>query len=280
MKSPLFIIAAIFVIFFIVIAIFPNWLTPYSFEELSNYLPGSWDPPSIDHPLGTAIGRDVLGLTIWGIRDALIFGFGAVLLGLLGGILFGFIKWISLFIKQRIKSSDEQLHLCRSTHRVTMGSVIIFSVFPGIIIVLLLNIILGDCQISYFETRGNLINCKYYYWVSLSTIGILLIPIFTSAVCNAISGELNLNKIGKAIIIHIPLGFAIAILIYEIIGYLGFAPSEIYEIHLGYNILGARFHLDTSPLASFSPGIVISCIIISFFLLYIALQDYSSDFRE
>lgn len=296
-KSQLFIIAAILIIFFIFIAIFPSWFTPYSFEEVTGYYTGSWGPPSSDHPLGTALfGRDILGLTIWGIRDALIFGFGAVVIGLLGGLIFGIISRISFFIRPRIKHSvalviydcliysiiiglvitfftylifgftailigligglilgfivgilsfiisrikrsdeqinfypllysviigsmvalstflifgttafligligglifgfifeisyiiisrvkrsDEPVNFRRLVHNVILGSMIIFSIFPGIIFILLSRIFLGDCQLNtYFFPY--IYSCEYYYWVSLSVIGILLIPLFT-----------------------------------------------------------------------------------------------------
>lgn len=322
-KSPLFIIATIFIVFFILISVFPQIITPYSYEELTGYLPGSWDPPSIDHPLGTgSFGRDVLGLTIWGIRDALVFGFGAVIIGLIGGLVLGFINWIAYFIKSRVKDSgmlilyytliysviigfvislftflifgftavliglivgiifgfivgilsfiishlkpyDEQIDFYTLVHSVTMGSMIIFSIFPGVILFII--------SISIHGRD---------YWLVMLVIGILLIPIFTRAISNVTSREFNLNKIGKTIISHIPLGFAIAIILYEVIGYLGWAPSEISAIHLGNNIAVARTRLHTSPLASFSPGIAITCIIMSLLLLHIALQEYGPDFRE
>ena len=100
-KFPLFIIAAILIIFVFHIVIFHQWLSPYSLKEVTDYLSGSWAPPSKDHPLGTAaFGRDVLGRTIWGIKDALIFGFGAVLIGLIGGLIFSIyyvVHWLTRY---------------------------------------------------------------------------------------------------------------------------------------------------------------------------------------
>ncbi|MFX0043109.1 MAG: hypothetical protein ACFE8L_09365 [Candidatus Hodarchaeota archaeon] len=322
-KSPLFIIAGSFIVFFILISIFPQIITPYTFEEITGYLPGSWDSPSIDHPLGTAsFGRDVLGLTIWGIKDALLFGFGAVIIGLIGSLVLSFFNWIAYFIRSHVKDSstlilyytlifcviigfvisfftflifgftailiglivgiilgfivgilffiishrkpsDEQIDSYQLVNNVTLGSLIIFSILPGFIIILL--------SISIHGRE---------YWLVMLVIGILLIPIFARAIFNVISREFNLRKIGKKIISHIPLGFAIAIIIYEVIGYLGFGPMETIDIHLGNQISVARMRLYISPLASFAPGIAITWVVMSFFILNIALQDYSSDFRE
>ncbi|MFX0043107.1 MAG: ABC transporter permease subunit [Candidatus Hodarchaeota archaeon] len=374
-KSPLFIVSAILVVFFIVIAIFPQVITPYSFKDVTAYLNGRWDPPSPDHPLGTAsFGRDVLGLTIWGIRDALVFGFGAVVIGLIGGSIFGVLSWISFFVRSRVKHSvalmiyysliysaiigfvitlftflifgftairigliggplvgfivgilffiisrvkrsDEQKVIYTLAHSVILGSMItlfIFLIFGftdfliGLIGGLIFGIIIGisyfiiscvkcsDEQMDYYTlihsvTMGSLIIFSIFpgvilliisifihgndYWLVMSIIGIFLTPIFTRAIPNVSSREFSINKIGKAIISYIPLGFAIAIILYEVIGYLGRAPIEIGVINLGGQISIARWRLHTLPLASFSPGIAITCIVISFLLLHIALQD-------
>jgi ABC-type dipeptide/oligopeptide/nickel transport system permease subunit len=144
-----------------------------------------------------------------------------------------------------------------------MGSLIIFSIFPGIILFIL--------SISIHGRE---------YWLVMVVIGILSIPIFTRAISTVISREFSLRKIGKTIISHIPLGFAIAIILYEVIGYLGFAPADRFVIHLGVNISDARLRLDTRPLASFAPGIAITWVVMSFFLLHIALKEYGPDFRD
>lgn len=54
---------------------------------------------------------------------------------------------------------------------------------------------------------------------------------------------------------------------------MGFAPTDSFVINLGDHISDARWRLHTSPLASFSPGIAITCIVMTLFLLHIALQD-------
>jgi len=193
----------------------------------------------------------------------LIFGFGAVIIGLIVGILLGFIVGLLSFIISRLKRSDEQIDFYTLVHSVTMGSLIIFSIFPGVILFILSITIHGR-----------------EYWLVMLFIGILSVPIFTRGISNVISREFSLRKIGKTIISHIPLCFAITIILYEVIGYLGFAPTERFVIHLGNDISVARLRLDTAPLASLAPGIAITWIVMSFLLLHVALQDYSPDFRE
>lgn len=92
LKSPLTIIGLIFFLFFVVISIVPQILTPYGIEEAyAIYGTGYWAPPSPGHPFGRGyLGRDILALVVYGIQDSLIFGFLAVLIGVGGGLPFGF----------------------------------------------------------------------------------------------------------------------------------------------------------------------------------------------
>ncbi|MHA1931291.1 MAG: hypothetical protein ACW96X_02060, partial [Promethearchaeota archaeon] len=88
MKSPFSIAGASIVVFLIVIAIFPQLITPYTLSDITS--PGYWGnnyaPPSPEHPLGTAYhGYDLLALVIWGIRDLLASGGWIILIGLVGG---------------------------------------------------------------------------------------------------------------------------------------------------------------------------------------------------
>jgi len=255
LKSPFGILGAILVIFFIFIAIFPQAITQYSLSETFSPSSGAWNPPSSEHPLGqTESGLDVLALIIWGIRDSIILGFEAVLIGLIGGSIFGFIAG----------------KFNRWGYKLIMGLMIFFYIFPGIVLFMLLIYIYGPF---------------YEMIMIMTTIGILLIPSFTRVIANAISGEINIHKISKAVMSHIPLNFAIAIIIYTAIGFLGLIPLEFVlglenqTIQLGSIVSMGGQLLSEAPWASLWPGLTIFGIVLSFLLLHIGLQDYQPKIR-
>jgi ABC-type dipeptide/oligopeptide/nickel transport system permease subunit len=91
-KSPLILIGLIITIILIIISIFPNIITPYSIEETLSVYAGSWNPPSNDHPLGTAkFGRDVLALLIYSLRPSLLVPIFITLIAFIGGIFFWYL---------------------------------------------------------------------------------------------------------------------------------------------------------------------------------------------
>ena len=73
-KNKLALLGLGIVIFFVIIALFAQYLTPYSWNavDLSNAL----QPPSWEHPLGTdEFGRDILSRIIYGTKISLQFAF-------------------------------------------------------------------------------------------------------------------------------------------------------------------------------------------------------------
>ncbi|MFW9875867.1 MAG: hypothetical protein ACFFG0_22420 [Candidatus Thorarchaeota archaeon] len=147
---------------------------------------------------------DVFARAMYGIQDSIIFGFVAVLIGLIGGVGLGILVG----------------RFTRWDYKPIMGLMIIFYVLPTFLIVILLSVPFG---LGIYNIMG--------------VVGITLIPNFTRAVANAIAGKFNVHKMGKAVIIQIPLNAALAILIYNSIGFLGFEP--LFIIHLGNDIMEA-----------------------------------------
>ena len=142
-----------------IIAIFPQIITPYSYDYLTQPHPGSWNPPSPDHPLGqTVMGGDVLGRTIYGITNSLVIGLGAVIIGLIGGIGFG-------VIAGRFKPWG---------YRMIMAFMILFYLFPPILFIILGATIIGA-----------------RYSIVLLFVGLMLIPNFMQITANSIPGKLD-----------------------------------------------------------------------------------------
>ena len=252
LKSPLGIIGAILFFFLICISILPQVITGYSLEEVLVTHPGSdFQPPSPEHPLGTTKwGWDVLALMMWGITDSVIFGFMAVLIGLIGGAILGYIAG----------------KFNRRVYKALMGFMIIFYIIPGFILVLLFN------RIGGFQTEVYRID----YWVSLLVLGILLIPSFARIIANAMSPDISMKRIGKAVIIHVPLYAAFAIVIYVSIGFF----SRFHYINLGRAISYTRDMVMIRPGALFWFGYAILFTVMSLLLFHVVLQDYGPELRR
>ncbi|MHA2398851.1 MAG: ABC transporter permease subunit [Promethearchaeota archaeon] len=270
-KSPYFIIGGILVVFFIVVVNFPLLFTQYTFSEANGIFMGAWEPPSPGHPLGTAdFGRDVLARIIYGARDSIIVGVTTMLIGLivvlvvlaiLIAVILSIILIVGLirgseinfeFITTKLKRVLKKFD--RWGYTPIMGLMIAFYLFPGLVIALLMNGIFG-----------------LRLEITMLVIGVLFIPSFVKVIANEGLRSKRIWNIVKALIRYIPLSIALAILIYNTIGFLGFGQPTL--INLGSDISRARLVLFMASHASFWPGLMITGIIGSFLLFHIGLQD-------
>ncbi|MFW9969384.1 MAG: ABC transporter permease subunit [Candidatus Odinarchaeota archaeon] len=246
-KNPLGIASIVLGVFFIIIAIFPQLITQYTLQEALVPGTGAWNHPSAAHPLGqTSLGRDVLALVMYGIGDSMLFGIIAALIGMVGGIPLGYIagrfrKW---------------------GYKVIIACMIFFYILPLFLTIILYNSIIG-----------------YLYLPTILNVGVLLIPIFTLAIANVVSGNFkrDIHRIGKKLLSQIPLNFAIAVVIYTTLGFLG---SFFGFPSLGDQINTARTHLLDAPFATFWPGFTIFGMVLTFLLLYLAFQQSESTSRS
>jgi len=321
LKSPIFIIGSILVLFFIFISIFPQVLTEYSLQEATTPMAGAWSPPSSEHPLGqTYLGYDVLALIVYGIRNALMTVSGVILISLGGALVFMIIIWISNFIRSHIKNSLALTFICMLIYAAILGLILIPFMFPifglvsivfglicgaifgfivGIIYYLVLigkhsrlstifytrvdNVILGLMILFYIIPGGVLLITLIGIlgaenWLIFYYLGILLIPNFMWVISNENSNGYKVKKVVKSIITYIPFNFALALLIYESIGFLGF--SDMNVIQLGNVFSSAQSHFATAFHAVFWPGLAIFCILFSFLLLHIGLQQKRKNLRS
>jgi ABC-type dipeptide/oligopeptide/nickel transport system permease subunit len=211
LKSPFTIVGLGIIIYLGVIATFPQLFTIYSLNNITlpDYLPETpFLPPSPDHPLGTTMyGFDLLARIIYGIRGTLIFGSIVTLIGLVGGAIFGF--------------AAGSLH--RYVHKAIVGSMLILFIIPGLILLSL--------SVPIFRVEERIL--------SIMTIGILSITFFTGIIANAIRRESNSINVIKVIIKHIPLEMAFAIMLYQMLGFIGIT-DESAAAQLGETIQYGR----------------------------------------
>lgn len=89
-KNKLALLGLGIVIFFVLVAIFAPYITPYPWNEVD--LSRALQPPSWKHPLGTdEFGRDIFSRIIYGTRVSLQFAFFAQLISISIGTLLGLI---------------------------------------------------------------------------------------------------------------------------------------------------------------------------------------------
>jgi len=243
LKNPFAIVGLGLLIFLIVISAFPQLLTPYSLNEIiPPYIPLGgipFEPPSPDHPLGTTLyGYDILARIIYGTRDALIFGIIITLIGLAVGSIFGYIAG--------------SFH--RYIHNGIIGSMVIFFIIPGLMILIL--------SIPLFGGGSPM-------FIIVMIIGLLLAVTFTGIVGNAIRRETsNINTI-KAIIKYIPLEMAFGIMLYQMLGFLGLTDETIPQLGVSLNYGRGSF---SAFEATYWPGIYLFVIMLSLILLHEGLD--------
>ena len=258
--SRSFLIGATLVLFFIIVAIFADFLAPY--DPLVIDSKNGLAPISASHPFGTDdLGRDTLSRVIFGSRISISVGLLssiiATSLGVIVGSIAGFYEGIVGTVLMRIMDA-------------------MFS-FPAILLAIVLVAILGAGTDN-----------------AIIAIGIVYIPIFARVVRSAVISKkksgyvLSAEALGKSnigILYHHVMPNCLGIIIVQSTAC--FAESIIFESGLSFLGLGtqpptpswgrmltdSRSYMDSSPLTAFFPGIAISLLVLGFNLLGDGLRD-------
>ena len=235
LKSPLTIIGLAIVVFTIIVAIFPQVLTPLTLEQATGIYPGSWDPPSDAHPFGqTKFGRDVLGLLAYGISTSIKVCTLSVLIGITIGLLFGYLSKVHRWVKELV-----------------LGIMVVLFIIPSVIVIIMYLGILG----------GNI----------ETIIGIMAMYVVPGVTLLISKGNYSLKLTAKKILTYFPLILAFNIMVFEALGFLGF--SDLMLVQLGSVISEARLHLFDAPWAFFLPGLVLYASVIGLFTLHYGLKE-------
>ena len=236
LKSPWTIIGLAIVLFTVILTIFPQILTPYTYQQALGVYMDPYSPPSPDHPLGTTkFGRDVLARIIYSLPNTLWLGFFDVLIGLVIGLIIGIPV---LLLNKKLNFPTE---------------VVLIPIYAIPIIIIPI--------ITYFIS-GTL----------LTSFGLFFAPIFAHLIANS---RFSLSEISKKIIPYIPLFIGISILLYSLIGFIGFSNPML--IDLGSDIGDARAYLYVAPWASLFPCLALFILFVGFFVLYAGLQKSPSE---
>ncbi|MFW9969385.1 MAG: ABC transporter permease [Candidatus Odinarchaeota archaeon] len=243
LRSPFLIAGLILIFVFILISIAPQIFTPYTLLQAFQTQSGPYGLPSPEHPLGqTFNGYDVAAVIVYSIPTSLKLATLAVVISLAAGIFFGYLAG-----RFNLK-----------VYTIIMAGMIFFYVLPTIVIAM----VIANISVSYYHISSNFV----------LIISALLIPSFTRIIANSLSQKLDAKYLFKTVVCYIPLHFGLAILIIESIGYLGLFDPSVQTLSNLVNY--GRINLSSAPWASLYPGVTIFGIVLSFFLLYIGLQDY------
>lgn len=261
LKSVLTILGITIIFVIITLAVFPHWISPYTFEEASSIFPGSYNPPTPDHPLGKGeMGRDVLARLIFGARSSLTIALPAILFSVFIGIAVGIIAayyggWVDAVI----------MRLCD-----------IFLAFPGLVLALVFVAIFGR-EIEYIMIAWGILGIPYYArLIRGNVLQAKSLPYVEAAkVAGAGSGRIMFRHILPNVIQPIIISFTFdiggVILGLAALAYLGFSDPTLIE--WGNDINAARNFLTLAPWASLWPGFMILVTVLGFMLVGDGLRD-------
>jgi peptide/nickel transport system permease protein len=267
-SSPLFLMGIIMIIFISTIAVFPDWLSPYTYLETIAYTGveqfyQSYSPPSPAHPLGqTFVGYDVLARLIYGARPILVFATISTLISILLGVILGALSgyyegWLDAIIMR--------------------GMDIILS-FPGVIFAIVFIVILGRSFYILLIIFG-LIGMPYF--ARLVRTNVLKEKELPYVAAGKVSGARSLRILFRHILPNciLPLIVAVSfnigrnILSLAVLGFLRY--GGVGWIEWGNDISLAINNFLRAPWAVFYPGLMISLSVTGFLFMGDGLSENS-----
>ena len=261
LKSTLTIIGIVIVFIIVTMAVFPEWIAPYTYKVANSLPGGSWDPPSDNYPLGqTEFGRDILSRIIYGARASLTIALPAITFSVVLGVMVGV---IAAFYGGWIDS-------------ILMRLVDIFLAFPGLILAMVFIAIWGQ-KMEYIMLAYGILGVPYYArLIRGSVLQARALPYVEAA---RVSGAGNWRIMFRHILpnciqpIIISFTFDIGGIILSLAGlaFLGFTDPNMIEWGRDINI--ARGHIVMAPFASLWPGLMILFTVLGFMLVGDGLRD-------
>jgi peptide/nickel transport system permease protein len=252
----------------VLVAVFAPWLAPYGPTELPGqryitptHIPGPGEIP--EFPLGLdRFGGDVLSKLIWGARATLIIGVVSTAIGLLGGMILGFLcgmfgGWVDTLIMRivDILLSVPSLLLAVSVAALlgpTQAS---------------LMIAIGVAQVPVFARllRASMLQQRNAdYVLSAQTLGLGRGKITMSHVLP--------NSVGP-VIVQGTLSLATAVIEAAALSFLGLGGDVPQTAEWGRMLTYAQLELAVAPWLAFLPGICITITALGFTLFGEALRE-------
>ena len=267
-RNPSAWVGASIITLLVLVAVFAPWLAPYGPTELPGqryitptHIPGPGEIP--EFPLGLdRFGGDVLSKLIWGARATLIIGVVSTTIGLLGGMILGFLcgmfgGWVDTLIMRivDILLSVPSLLLAVSVAALlgpTQAS---------------LMIAIGVAQVPVFARllRASMLQQRNAdYVLSAQTLGLGRGKITMSHVLP--------NSVGP-VIVQGTLSLATAVIEAAALSFLGLGGDVPQTAEWGRMLTYAQLELAVAPWLAFLPGICITITALGFTLFGEALRE-------
>ncbi|WP_164215285.1 ABC transporter permease subunit [Virgibacillus sp. YIM 98842] len=259
-KQRLALVAGVFILILVIIAIIGPVITPYSSDEpdYANVLQG----PSLEHLAGTDnYGRDIFSRILEGTRISLSVGTISVLLGALIGTILGLIsafygKWVDSII----------MRICD----------VLFA-FPGILLAIGIIAILGPSLVNVVIAISIFSIPNFARIVRSSALSIKS-TVYVEATKSI--GAKNRRIIWKhifpgtisSIIVNFTMRIGTAILTAASLSFLGLGAQPPTP-EWGAMLSGGRDYLSTAPHLTFYPGLAIFLTVLAFNLFGDGLRD-------
>lgn len=250
----------VFVLFFIIIAIFAPLLTPYD-PNTPDY-GAVTQPPSSAHWLGTdGLGRDELARLIFGTRISFIVGVVGVLLSSLVGMLMGLLagyfgKWVASII---MRITDALMALPPIILMLAIAALLGGGLI-NVLVSLFIAMTPTYCRLAY----GEVLSIKENdYIMATNSFGASNLRIMLHHI---------LPNILPPIFVLITLNLGFAILAEASLSYLGIGinpPTPTW----GNMVSNGYTYLRTLPLLSIAPGIAILLLVLAFNMVGDGLRD-------
>ncbi|WP_019181442.1 ABC transporter permease [Microbacterium yannicii] len=253
---------------FLLVALLAPWLAPYGATELPGqryitptYIPGPGEIP--EFPLGLdRFGGDVLSKLIWGARATLLIGVISTAIGLVGGMILGFLcgmfgGWVDTLIMRIV---DIMLSVPSLLLAVSIAAIIGQNQAS-------LMIAIGVVQVPVFARllRASMLQQRNAdYVLSAQTLGLGRGTITMSHVLP--------NSVGP-VIVQGTLSLATAVIEAAALSYLGLGGDVPQTAEWGRMLTYAQLELAIAPWLAFLPGICITVTALGFTLFGEALRE-------
>ena len=262
--TPLTILGIICFLFILWCAVFPNWASEYSFEDIAvwvNIYEDAYAEPSPLHPLGTGESAwDILARNIWSSRFSLQVAFLSVAIAFVLGILLGIIAaysggWVD---------------------NILMRVVDAFVVFPSLILAFLFIAIWGN-ELIYIMIALGLAGIPAYARIARASALQEKSKLYVDAGKTAGASRFKLMfkhilpNAWSPLIVRVSFHLAVSTLGIAGLSFLGFAVSDVPT--WGWDINAARDQMYRAPWAMIWPGVWITIAALGFQLIGDGLRD-------
>jgi peptide/nickel transport system permease protein len=260
-RSPIAILGAALIGFFVLIAVFAPFLAPY--DPTRGNLAESFLPPSAEHWFGTNIqGQDVFSRIIFGARMTLGIAVLSVVIGVTVGTFFGALAG---FFRGTIDA-------------IIMRGVDIMLSIPGLLFAIAVVTFLGrgvvqiavaiaiiNVPIFARLLRGSLLSLRETdYVIAARSVGVRGPTLLTR--------HMLPNAIGP-LIVQATLALATAVVDAAALGFLGLGPPDPRTPEWGMMLSDTYRYLNEAPYLAFFPGIAIVLSVLGFNLLGDGLRE-------